>query len=201
MTKNDKIHIKLEIWKDEASKELKLLTHFDTTAPNFFKDKDDFLWVPTLEEKDFINEAFDLMPIGETTGKPEKTTPEPPEEKTPPEPSLPPVSKEEEKPEKKFSPFGRKEEEKPVDPQPLEKTQDETVFESTEEETKTDNVIVDTEIKEEDKGSLVKADDDAIEAALKKHDEEDKSIVEADEETIVEKVLSQKKKGKWSRGH
>ncbi len=39
-----------------------------------------------------------------------------------------------------------------------------------------------------------------IENALKKHQasDEDKTIVEADEQTIIEKVLSQKKKGKWS---
>jgi hypothetical protein len=30
-------------------------------------------------------------------------------------------------------------------------------------------------------------------------DKNDKSFVEADEQTIIEKVLSQKKKGKWSR--
>jgi hypothetical protein len=54
----------------------------------------------------------------------------------------------------------------------------------------------------DEKGILVKADEDAIEAALNKHsDREDKtdSFRQADEETIVDRVLNQKKKGKWSK--
>ena len=48
--------------------------------------------------------------------------------------------------------------------------------------------------------SGTEADEEAIDAALKKKQQGDKTIVEADEDTIVEKVLSQKKKGKWSKG-
>jgi len=46
---------------------------------------------------------------------------------------------------------------------------------------------------------VVEADQDAIEAALKKHTKEDETLVEADEQTIIDKVLSQKKKGRWSK--
>jgi hypothetical protein len=51
---------------------------------------------------------------------------------------------------------------------------------------------------EEDDGIIVEADSDAIEAALEKHmGSKDKTIVEADEKTIIDRVLKQKKKGKW----
>lgn len=196
MAKNDKIHIKLEICKDESSNELKILTHFDSDAPNFFKDKDSYLWMPTVEEKDFINEAFELMPLEKITSPLEKTPQEPPETKATPEL---PVEKEEEKPKIITSPFGKKKEEKTVEPPPVEKTEGETVFEITEEETKSEDV--ETKTKKEDKGVFVKADEHAIEEALKKHDDEDKTLVEADEKTIIEKVLSQKKKGRWSKEH
>ena len=55
--------------------------------------------------------------------------------------------------------------------------------------------------KNPEEGILVEADADAIEAALKKHSKDDKadSFKEADEKTIVDRVLSQKKKGKWSK--
>jgi len=196
MAKNDKIHIKLEICKDESSNELKILTHFDSDAPNFFKDKDSYLWMPTVEEKDFINEAFELMPLEKITSPLEKTPQEPPETKATPEP---PIEKEEEKPKIITSPFGKKKEEKTVESPLVEKTEGETVFEITEEETKSEDV--ETKTKKEDKGVFVKADDIAIEEALKKHDDEDKTLVEADEKTIIEKVLSQKKKGRWSKEH
>lgn len=197
MTKNDKIHIKLEICKDETSNELKIMTHFDSAAPNFFKDKDSYLWMPTVEEKDFINEAFELMSIDKIISPPEKTPQEPPETK---ETTEPPAEKEEEKPKIIPSPFGKKREKKPVELPPVEKTEDETVFEMTGEETKSEDV--DTKIKkEENKEVFVKTNENTIEEALKKRDEEYKSIVEADEKTIIEKVLSQKKKGRWSKEH
>jgi len=303
MNKNDKIHIKLEICKDENSNELKLMTHFDSNAPNFFKENDNFFWMPTIEEKDFINEAFNLIPnnTNTTISPTKKTPPEPPnpenppvpdtnppekkeekpphpehppqensqllynkppekkEEKPPhpghppqdnpqasdtnppwqkeeqkphPEPSnpetprligTPPPEKKEEKPphpehppqdnpqllnnkppEKKeekpkffHSPFGKKKEENTL-PEPPKKieTHEETVFEVTGEEVKPENKD-DADKKEGD--VFVKADDNAIKEALKKHEENDNSIVEADEKTIIEKVLSQKKKGRWSK--
>ena len=60
---------------------------------------------------------------------------------------------------------------------------------------------MESEKKEEDEKIIVEADSEAIEAALKKRtdEEDDKSMIAADEQTIVDRVLSQKKKGKWSR--
>ena len=51
---------------------------------------------------------------------------------------------------------------------------------------------------EKDKAIIVEADADAIDAALKKRTKKDESIIEADEQTIIDKVLSQKKKGRWN---
>jgi len=92
----------------------------------------------------------------------------------------------------------KKEEAPPTSMPPLEETSESDVFEVTKEESETESPT--TEEKEEEKGFLVEADDEAIKAAIKKHGpaEDDKSIIEADEQTIIEKVLSQKKKGKWS---
>ena len=217
MTKEDKIHIKLEICKDEQSHGLTIMTHFDESAPNFFKDKEGYFWIPTVEEKDFLNEAFGLAPSSgtkTTLEKPVATSPEKKEEAPTPEPvveekeetPLPEpttvVEKEEEKTEElPLSPFENKEMQEPVDMPSLEQTEKEEIFEVTREEPVPP--YADNTTKEEDKGVIVEADDHAIEKALKKRQEKEKekdsSIVAADEKTIVEKVLSQKKKGKWSR--
>ena len=194
MAEEDKIHIKLEICRNKDSDELAIMTHFDPNAPNFFKDKEGYLWMPTIEEKDFINEVFELMPINKIKTSSEKTIFKPPEKKVLPEP---PVSKEEREPEKTLSPFERKEEKKLVNLPPSEKTEERDAFKTKEEEPKSNDL--DTGVKEEDKEILIKADDHAIETALEKNEEKDKSIIEADEQTIIEKVLSQKKKGKWDR--
>jgi hypothetical protein len=62
MTKDDKINLKLEVYKDKNSGKLSLMAHFDKTAPNIYKDKENFYWEPTLEEKEFLFEAFKIMP-------------------------------------------------------------------------------------------------------------------------------------------
>ena len=191
MAKDDKIHIKLEVCRDEASNKLMIMTHFDTNAPNFFKDDDGYFWMPTMEEKNFLNEVFELMPASLMTPSPVNLTPKPPEKQ-----ATSPPAKTEVKPEE--PPLDKKEEVQPTDLPTLEKTGESDVFKVTEEEPKNESPT--TEKKEEKKGILVEADDNAIETAIKKHGlaDDDKSIVEADEQTIIEKVLSQKKKGKWS---
>ena len=61
MDKNENIHIKLEISRDPASGKLNLMTKFDPNAPNFIKEEDGFSWLPTPEERAFLNEAFDMV--------------------------------------------------------------------------------------------------------------------------------------------
>ena len=66
MTKDDKINLKLEVYKDKNSGKLTLLAHFDKSAPNVYKEKENFVWMPTDEEKNFLNEAFEILPQGTT---------------------------------------------------------------------------------------------------------------------------------------
>jgi hypothetical protein len=61
MNKNENIHIRLEIGKDVASGKLHLLTRFDTNAPNFTKEENGFSWSPTKEEREFLNQAYNIF--------------------------------------------------------------------------------------------------------------------------------------------
>jgi len=61
MKKNDNIFVKLQIEKDESSGDLILNIRFDKDTPNFFTDKDVISWCPTIEEINFVNEAFELI--------------------------------------------------------------------------------------------------------------------------------------------
>lgn len=61
MKKNENIHVKLQIGKDESSGELTLNIRFDKDTPNFFTDKDVLSWCPTNEEINFVNEAFEMI--------------------------------------------------------------------------------------------------------------------------------------------
>ena len=214
MVKEDNIHIRIELRKDEISGKLKLMTYFDHNAPNFSKDEEGYFWCPTIEERDFFKKAFEFIPnkdqiMGHPLEKreervvaprPVETKPQvnveyrrPERREVMPEPQTP-VVKEYKKPWEKLSPFEKKDWKKSTALPPLEKTQREAVFEVTEEESKP------KDIDEADERIIVKADDAAIERALKKNvDDDDKTIKEVDEQTIIEKVLSQKKKGKWSK--
>ena len=196
MPKDDNIHIKLEISKDKDTNELVITTRFEPGASNFLKDEYGYIWIPTPEEIKFINDAFELMPtdkISQPGKKPIKTI-EKKEEKV--ETNKPQV-KVEQKPEEP-APFERKIEKKPVSY--AEKKDEEMVFEVTEEE-KASEENPSRPIKETGESFIVKADEKAIEKALKKDEDEDDTIKEVDEQTIIDKVLSQKKKGKWSKQH
>jgi type IV secretory pathway VirB10-like protein len=221
MTKDDKINIKLEVCKDKTSGKLSIMAHFDSNAPNVFKERDVYFWMPTTEEKELINEVFEFIPIDggpmfyeKTSQKPVETK----EEKPTPEPTV----KEEIKPTPETQP--QEDKTKYADLPPLEKPSESDVFEATDDQIKNDDLERDidkeieympnkaeeqipeepksddqeTEKKEENEGIIIEADPEAIEAGLKMHNEKDESTVEADEQTIIDKVLSQKKKGKWS---
>ena len=227
MSKDNEINIKLEVCRDNTSGKLIILAHFDSKSPNVFIDKDNYSWMPSIEEFNLITDAFDFFPTGGTTGHLGKTTVKPSEKKEE-KPITEPIIEE---PAPIQDETIDTEEIKPIELPPLEKSDKSTVFERTEDETKTDRfekeldkVIdeIDEEIipktddklakpskeeesdddkKEKDEALLVEADGDAIERALKKHTDSDKddSMVEVDEQMIIDKVLSQKKKGKWSK--
>lgn len=214
MTKESKIGLKLEVCRDKNNK-LTIVAHFNTDAPNIIISKNEYMWIPTPEEKDLINEAFELLPLTKTFASPIKKEPE----KTP-------VVEKKEEPELAPEVTPTIEEDPPEELPPLEKNEEPAIFEVTKEEPNTEDIKTDidkeleknideiskeiedkksdsedTDKTEEDEGVLVEADSDAIEAAIKKHREKDKddSIIEADEKTIVDRVLNQKKKGKWRR--
>lgn len=194
------------------------MTYFDPNAPNFCKDEEGYFWCPTLEERDFLNEAFEVIPNKDQIAsyplekreekvvvpRPVETKPQvdvehrrpeiKPQERREvmPEPQTP-VVREYKKQWEESSPFEKKDWKNSADQPPLEKKDKEAVFEVTEEESKP------KDIDEINEGIIAKADDAAIERALKKNVDDDKTIKEVDEQTIIEKVLSQKKKGKWSR--
>ncbi len=61
MRKNDNIFVKLQIEKDENSGGLMLNIHFNKDVPNFFTEEDVISWRPTIEEINFVNEAFEMI--------------------------------------------------------------------------------------------------------------------------------------------
>ena len=223
MAKDPNIYLKLEVSRDRNSGNLNIIVHFDLNAHNVSNDEKGYFWIPTEEEKDLISDSFELMPSAKTKPSLEKmeiqSTPRPetkqepgiqqkteftkpsqpaptPEIKQKPEPepkkqTTPPLSQE---PKPQFEP-----EKKKSTLPPLEKPQDETVFGITEpaipnEAEKREENKEETKVDEE---MIVKANPDAIEKALKKYTaEKDESMIEADEKTIIEKVLKQKKKWK-----
>jgi hypothetical protein len=216
MAKESKIGLKLEVCRD-ANNRLTIVAHFNADSPNIVISKNEYIWMPTNEEKELLNEAFELLPLTKTTidtkinTKTEETVPiiekevrpvaptttSPDIEEKPPSEDLPPLEKNEEPAVFEITKEEPEIEEpkKEIDDE-IEKNVDEMPTET--QDNKTDD---DTKKLDEDEGILVEADSEAIEAAIKKHKDKDKdeSIVEADEKTIVDKVLSQKKKGKWRR--
>jgi len=61
MDKNENVYIKLEIGRDPETGQLNIMTKFDPNAPNFIKDETGFSWSPTKEEREFLNEAFEMI--------------------------------------------------------------------------------------------------------------------------------------------
>lgn len=61
MDRNENIHIRLEISKNPNTGSINLMTRFDPNAPNITQDEKGFRWFPTQEERDFLNEAFDMI--------------------------------------------------------------------------------------------------------------------------------------------
>ena len=222
MAIDKKINIKLEICRDKNSRNLTIFAHFDAKSPNVFIDKNDYVWIPTVEEKELINDAFNYIAPDNIISSPKPiekkhidteyesvketglTKEEEPKleiksDKNEKIEELPPIAKEapvvfevtnETIPPKKID-FEQEKKHDEMSPK-INIKNDEIPTTSSKKEEKKDEL---------DEGLIIEADADAIEATLKKHNNEDEggSIIEADEQTIIDKVLSQKKKGKWSK--
>lgn len=175
MNKNDNIFVKLQIERDQNSGNLTINVHFDKNAPNFWPGKDDISWSPTLEEIDFIEETFQLIPKHKS-----HVSTRPKQSKTQ---TVPPPSE--------------KKEEKPVTETVEAKTED---FETSKPKVDTEESPPpsDAEPNEAKDKVFVQANEETIDEVLKRKsgDIDDALIVEADEKTIIERVLKQKKKGR-----
>jgi hypothetical protein len=64
MKKPENIYVSLHLEKDEISGELLLNIQFDKNAPNFSTDKNMISWCPSIEELDFVSEAFEMLAKG-----------------------------------------------------------------------------------------------------------------------------------------
>jgi hypothetical protein len=64
MKKTENIYVSLQLQKDETSGELLLSIQFNQDAPNFSKEGDSIYWCPTIEELDFVSEAFGMLSKG-----------------------------------------------------------------------------------------------------------------------------------------
>jgi len=218
MINDNKINIKLEVCRDKVSGKLLIMAHFSEESPNIFKDKDEFFWMPTPEEKDLLKEAFELVkfdtpPISSNINIPKKqeinqinTEPELelkiPEEKTDDVSPIETINKPsvfEVNNNDKENINIEKNKELPREDIPTknEEKLDLGNIENSKEIKEPESDELELKNSEMDKGLIVEADSDAIEAALKKYN--NKSIVSVDEHTIVDRVISQKKKGKWSQ--
>lgn len=182
MEKTKNIHVKLQIEKDSSSGGLTININFDKNAPNFVDDKHAICWTPTLEEMDFIYETFEM--ISHKYQNQKKTTAH----------SVTPPKKSEDENKEWNSEDSSKDKQTPSDSSQSEDVSDENT--DPESQQKKDDKI--------DDKLFVQADEETIDAIASrgKHEEdttvgEDGFIVEADEKTIIDKVLRQKSKKKW----
>jgi len=218
--KDDKVNIKLEVCRDRTSNKLSIMAHFNDNAPNIFKENGEYFWIPTQEEKRLLNEAFELVQSNTPNINSNINTPKQHEiNNIKVEPVMEPKITEQKS--EDVSPLDK------IDKSPIfglnSKDEENTNIEKNKElprdfiPTKNEETINLDELKnpkeqkkpeidefepnksDMDRGLIVEADSEAIHEALNKYTEKDNSIVEADEETIIDKVISQKRKGKWSQ--
>jgi len=175
MDKNENIYVKLQIEKDNQSGGLTLGIYFDRNAPNFSTEKNTVSWSPTLEEIDFITETFEMISNCKSQYRQRddniknNETPFHSQKRTEEPPTVKTESKIAE-----FEPFN-------TDGDAKENTfPPSTVSEETEEKI------------------FVQANEETIEEASKRKKGEsvEEFIVDADEKTIIDKVLKEKIKNK-----
>lgn len=175
MGKNDNIFVKLQIEKNNQSGNLTMGIYFDKNAPNFSTEEDILNWSPTVEEMDFIVETFEMISNCKSQyhryGYNVKNN----------ETSLS-INKEPEEP------STVKTESNIVADEPF----------NVDNETEENHPELNTESEEIDEKIFVQANEENFEEALKrkKGESAEEFIGEADEKTIIDKVLKQKLKNK-----
>jgi hypothetical protein len=183
--------IKLELSRDKTTGKLNIAVRFNSKASNIIVENGNYTWIPTFEEKELIDEAFDLI---SSEKMPKSTTSD---EKTM-EIKKPIETEERAEIEKSI------ETEKDASIELKDKietlTEKNKLKKDDELETKVDIKSKSEEDEtEKEKGDIVEVGDDSIESAINKHIKKDEPLKEADEHTIIDKVLSQKKKGRWKK--
>ena len=171
MSKYNKIYVKIQVEKDRDSGDLNLKAYFDPEAPNFFCDKNEISWVPTHEEIEFINEAFELVPTSSYKPKDKQSKGKSKNKKNE---DLPPLEEHEETENEPES------------------------FENEDKDIKEYDSDSPTDKKEVTEGIVETSDSGTIDRILRrKQDGYDDNFVEAGEDVIIDKVLKEKKKKKW----
>jgi len=61
------VYLKLEIFREKESGNMQIIVHFDLNSPNVFKEEGDYIWMPTITEKNLINDTFELFSSSKTT--------------------------------------------------------------------------------------------------------------------------------------
>ena len=174
MGEENGIYIKIELCKSKNSDKFAISVHFDQNAPNFFRNDENYSWMPTTEEVNIIHEASDLIATNKIQKPYEKTN------------YLSPVNN------ALHEPPINHEEQNTFEKPPLE-TPEKTIYRG---ETNNDyeNNYSNNEIKQDkNKISVSESDRQKIEAALEKHRENNNILSELDEQKIIEKILNQKK--------
>ena len=64
MKRPENIYVSLHLEKDETSAELLLSIQFNKNAPNFSTDNNVISWCPSIEELEFVSEAFEMLAKG-----------------------------------------------------------------------------------------------------------------------------------------
>jgi len=182
MGEENEIYIKLELCKSNNSDEFAIKIHFDQNAPNLFRNGENYSWMPTLQEINIMNEASNLISSNKIGRPNEKTMDKSHVNKMSLEPPV------------------NLEVKNTFDTPPLEtseKTKNHEETDNVYEKNYSNNQI----IQDENKISVSESDRKTIEAALKKHRENNNFLSESDKQKIIERILNQKKQNIQGQGY
>jgi len=168
MINNNEINIRLELLKDKNTGKLSIAIRFDTKAPNVSFEKNEYIWMPTLAERDLINDAFKLI-LDTNSGLTTQT------EK-----------------------IKETEENKEINqPDEIEIKKENNL--DIKVDVKNEDFPLEKNNKDDEIGRIDETREEIIEETIEKHIKKEEPLKEADENTIIDKVLNQKKKGKWRK--
>jgi len=170
MEKNNEINIRIQIDKDYNSGDFRINIFFNKDAPNLKVDKEYINWCPTDQEIEFLLETYDMIEKRKNSLSAKQYTEQPTMEQH----SKNLVGDSTQKENAEFESIGTTEDDEVTIPNNDNKKNEEKIF--------------------------IQADHETIDKILekKKDDQEDSYTAEADDQSIIDKVLKQniKKKDK-----